>query len=88
MFVYSFGTQNTITSDAYMKAGLHVYAETYVSRSDKTAAKKLGGINLMLCSLLPRHIMLMRYSPHEVDSMWLWVYYNKIPIYPIFYLST
>ena len=25
-------------------------------------------------------------SPPEVDRMWLWVYYNKIPIYPIFYL--
>ena len=26
------------------------------------------------------------YSPPEVDRIWLWVYYNKIPIYPIFYL--
>ena len=26
------------------------------------------------------------YSPPQVDRMWLWVYYNKIPIYPIFYL--
>ena len=25
-------------------------------------------------------------SPPEVDKIWLWVYYNKIPIYPIFYL--
>ena len=22
----------------------------------------------------------------EVDRIWLWVFYNKIPIYPIFYL--
>ena len=22
----------------------------------------------------------------QVDRIWLWVYYNKIPIYPIFYL--
>ena len=22
----------------------------------------------------------------ETDRIWLWVYYNKIPIYPIFYL--
>ena len=26
------------------------------------------------------------YSPSKVDRIWLWVYYNKIPIYPIFYL--
>ena len=26
------------------------------------------------------------YSPPQVDRIWLWVYYNKIPIYPIFYL--
>ena len=26
------------------------------------------------------------YSPPEVDRIWLWAYYNKIPIYPIFYL--
>ena len=26
------------------------------------------------------------YSPPEVDRMWLWVYQNKIPKYPIFYL--
>ena len=26
------------------------------------------------------------YSPPLVDRIWLWVYYNKIPIYPIFYL--
>ena len=26
------------------------------------------------------------YGPPEVDRIWLWVYYNKVPIYPIFYL--
>ena len=26
------------------------------------------------------------YSPPEVDKIWLWVYCNKIPIYPIFHL--
>ena len=26
------------------------------------------------------------YSHPEVDRIWLWVYYNEIPIYPIFYL--
>ena len=26
------------------------------------------------------------YSPPKVDRIWLWVYDNKIPIYPIFYL--
>ena len=26
------------------------------------------------------------YSPPKVDRIWLWVYYNKIPIYRIFYL--
>ena len=26
------------------------------------------------------------YSPPQVDRIWLCVYYNKIPIYPIFYL--
>ena len=26
------------------------------------------------------------YSPPSVDRIWLWVYYNKTPIYPIFYL--
>ena len=25
-------------------------------------------------------------GPSSVDRIWLWVYYNKIPIYPIFYL--
>ena len=29
-----------------------------------------------------------KYSPPEVDRIWLWVYHNKIPIYPIFYLLT
>ena len=31
-------------------------------------------------------LMLPYYSPPEVDRIWLWVYYNKSPIYPIFYL--
>ena len=26
------------------------------------------------------------YTPLKVDRIWLWVYYNKILIYPIFYL--
>ena len=26
------------------------------------------------------------YSPPEVDRIWRWVYYNKIPIHPAFYL--
>ena len=26
------------------------------------------------------------YSPPKVDRLWLWAYYNKILIYPIFYL--
>ena len=26
------------------------------------------------------------YSPPQVDRIWLWIYENKIPIYPIFYL--
>ena len=30
----------------------------------------------------------IEYSPPLVDRMWLWVYYNKIPIYPISYLLT
>ena len=25
-------------------------------------------------------------NPPKVDRVWLWVYYEKIPIYPIFYL--
>ena len=25
------------------------------------------------------------YSPAQVDRIWLWVCYRKIPIYPIFY---
>ena len=28
------------------------------------------------------------YRPPQVNRIWLWVYYNKIPIYPIFYLHT
>ena len=27
-----------------------------------------------------------RYNPPYVDRIWLWVYYDKIPIYPMFYL--
>ena len=26
------------------------------------------------------------YSPLEVDRIWLWVYFNKTPIYQAFYL--
>ena len=26
------------------------------------------------------------FSPPEVDRIWLWVYLDKLPIYPIFYL--
>ena len=26
------------------------------------------------------------YCPALVDRIWLWVHYNKIPIYPVFYL--
>ena len=26
------------------------------------------------------------YSPPQVDRIWLWVHYKKIPKYPIFYL--
>ena len=26
------------------------------------------------------------YSPPEADRIWLWVYFNNIPIYPVFYL--
>ena len=29
---------------------------------------------------------LSKYSPPSVDIIWLWLYYNKIPIYTIFYL--
>ena len=25
-------------------------------------------------------------NPPQVDRIWLWVYYSKIPIYPVFYL--
>ena len=28
----------------------------------------------------------LAYSHPYVDRIWLWAYYNKIPIYPIFYL--
>ena len=28
----------------------------------------------------------IQYSLPYVDRLWLWVYYNKVPIYPIFYL--
>ena len=31
--------------------------------------------------------ILSRYSPPEVERIWLWVYYNKNPIYAIFYLA-
>ena len=27
------------------------------------------------------------YTPPRVDRIWLWLYYNEIPIYPTFYLS-
>ena len=30
--------------------------------------------------------MMLTCSSPEVDRIWLWVYYTKIPIYPIFYL--
>ena len=34
-----------------------------------------------------RHLFqITSYSPPEVDRKWLWVYYDKIPIYTIFYL--
>ena len=26
------------------------------------------------------------HSPPQVDRIWLWIYYNKIPMYPILYL--
>ena len=29
---------------------------------------------------------LATYSPRKVDRIWLWAYYHKIPIYPMFYL--
>ena len=29
---------------------------------------------------------LLAYRPVEGDRIWLWVYRNKTPIYPIFYL--
>ena len=42
-------------------------------------------------TLVPRDDLLAgfkysEYSPPSVDRIWLWVYCNKIPIYPIFYL--
>ena len=36
--------------------------------------------------MVPRGLEFRVYSPPQVDRIWLWVYYNKIPIYPIFYL--
>ena len=32
------------------------------------------------------HYLGVGYSLPQVDRIWLWVYCNKIPIYPIFYL--
>ena len=32
-------------------------------------------------------VPITRYSsPPEVGRIWIWVYYDKIPIHPIFYL--
>ena len=33
-----------------------------------------------------RGLMETKYGRPEVDRIWLWVYFNKIRIYPIFYL--
>ena len=30
--------------------------------------------------------MASSYNPPQVNGIWLWVYYNKIAVYPIFYL--
>ena len=35
---------------------------------------------------IPLVVSLSPIVPRLVDRIWLWVYYNKIPIYPIFYL--
>ena len=43
---------------------------------------KLTGVVFHLC-----HVHLLSvYIPPKVDRIWLWVYHNKIPIYPILYL--
>ena len=36
--------------------------------------------------LVESSLLFRMYSPPLVDTTWLWVYFYKIPIYPIFYL--
>ena len=51
-----------------------VCGPAYQPRSARTTCKKE---ELRLLTI---------YSPPYVDRIWLWVYYTKIPLYPIFYL--
>ena len=45
-----------------------------------------GLLVVMARSLRAGPNLLMVYSSPKVDRIWLWLYYNKIPIYPVFYL--
>ena len=42
-----------------------------------------GGLRVSVCG---QNMRFRVYSPPQVDSIWLSVYYNRFPIYPIFYL--
>ena len=53
----------------------------YRRREEKDCAARTSAA---LAFLSATHLKV--YSPPEVDRTWLWVYYNKIPRYPIFYL--
>ena len=45
-----------------------------------------GAAVKVLCLFDPCNVQWKPYSPPEVDRIWLWVYFNNIPIHPIFYL--
>ena len=77
---------NSTPTVSRLQNGTGVYA-------NELGGELVGSLAILLSSLQPfqfqshfKHLNPKLYSPPYVDRIWLWVYYNQIPIYPIFYL--
>ena len=70
---------NCMLSRLVMQAILHMFCDLCPSGSP---------LPFRLCkdAKWNHGLCLQGYSPPQVDRIWLWAYYNKIPIYRIFYL--
>ena len=70
----------------YCSVGHRLVQQLYLDLLTGFQCNSPGGISMAMSVRMNAETTCKPYSPPKVDRIWLWVYYNKIPIYPIFYL--